>query len=480
MHVITVEIPHLGNRSHLVHDNSVAVVIDPPRDISVVESAASEAGVDIVAVAETHIHDDYVSGGLVLSRRHRADYLVAAEEDVEFDRLGVQDHDSLSYGAVDLRVLATPGHTPLHVSFLASDADAPEDAAKALFSGGSLLEGSVGRTDLVDPALTTALTRAQWRTARRLGALPSQTRLHPTHGPGSFCSSNAVEATDGSATIGSQLAENPALNTPCGRFMNRLLARPGPVPAHFARMTPRNRRGAWTPRANGRLGAGEVGSAVARGAQVVDIRSREKYAAGHVPGSIAVEHGPHLAAYAGWVTPWGSEIVLVSDSEVDLDLAERSSPPSASRASPAWCSTTPAGRAGGGTAGSTGRPSLTPPRRRTGSCSTYADPRSGAPATSSTRCTFPSRSSHTGSRRFPPARSGCTARPASGPRSLPGSSTEPVVRWSLSTTTSQRCAGWGYRSCADSPLPELRGPVVRSGTGPRFRLRSLTPGAAEP
>lgn len=323
MHVITVEIPHLGNRSHLVHDNSVAVVIDPPRDISVVESAASEAGVDIVAVAETHIHDDYVSGGLVLSRRHRADYLVAAEEDVEFDRLGVQDHDSLSYGAVDLRVLATPGHTPLHVSFLASDADAPEDAAKALFSGGSLLEGSVGRTDLVDPALTTALTRAQWRTARRLGALPSQTRLHPTHGPGSFCSSNAVEATDGSATIGSQLAENPALNTPCGRFMNRLLARPGPVPAHFARMTPRNRRGAWTPRANGRLGAGEVGSAVARGAQVVDIRSREKYAAGHVPGSIAVEHGPHLAAYAGWVTPWGSEIVLVSDSEVDLDLAER-------------------------------------------------------------------------------------------------------------------------------------------------------------
>ena len=62
---------------------------------------------------------------------------------------------------------------------------------------------------------------------------------------------------------------------------------------------------------------------MARGAQVVDIRSREKYAAGHVPGSIAVEHGPHFAAYTGWVTPWGSEIVLVSDSEVDLDLAER-------------------------------------------------------------------------------------------------------------------------------------------------------------
>jgi hydroxyacylglutathione hydrolase len=323
MHVITMEIPHLGNRSHLVHDESVAVVIDPPRDISVVESAASEAGVDIVAVAETHIHNDYVSGGLLLSRRHGADYLVAAEEEVEFDRVGVQDHDSLSYGAVALRVLATPGHTPLHVSFLASDANSPEDSTKALFSGGSLLEGSVGRTDLVDPALTTALTRAQWRTARRLGALPSKTRLHPTHGPGSFCSSRAVQATDGSSTIGGQHAENPALNTPCGTFMNRLLARLGPVPAHFAHMTPRNRRGAWTPRPSSRLGARAVESVLARGAQVVDIRSREKYAAGHVPGSIAVEHGAQLATYTGWVTPWGSEIVLVSDSEVELHLAER-------------------------------------------------------------------------------------------------------------------------------------------------------------
>ena len=127
-------------------------------------------------------------------------------------------------------MLATPGHTPLHVSFLASDANAPEDSAKALFSGGSLLEGSVGRTDLVDPALTTALTRAQWRTARRLGALPSQTRLHPTHGPGSFCSSDAVEATDGSATIGSQLAENPALNTPCGTVHEPAPGAPRPCP----------------------------------------------------------------------------------------------------------------------------------------------------------------------------------------------------------------------------------------------------------
>ena len=64
MHVLTIDVPHLGNRTHLVHDGRVAVVIDPPRDLTAVESAAEEAGVDIVAVAETHIHNDYVSGGL--------------------------------------------------------------------------------------------------------------------------------------------------------------------------------------------------------------------------------------------------------------------------------------------------------------------------------------------------------------------------------------------------------------------------------
>ena len=126
-------------------------MIDPPRDVAAVEAAAEEAQVDIVAVAETHIHNDYVSGGLLLSRRHGAEYLVAADEDVEFARIGVHDNETLAFGDLDLRVIATPGHTPLHVSYLATDANAGDGAAGALFSGGSLLHGTVGRTDLVDP-----------------------------------------------------------------------------------------------------------------------------------------------------------------------------------------------------------------------------------------------------------------------------------------------------------------------------------------
>ena len=96
---------------------------------------------------------------------------LAADEDVEFARIGVRDNETLAFGDIDLRVIATPGHTPLHLSYLATDATAGGNPHGALFSGGSLLHGAVGRTDLIDPTLTTALTRAQWLTARRLGAL---------------------------------------------------------------------------------------------------------------------------------------------------------------------------------------------------------------------------------------------------------------------------------------------------------------------
>ena len=323
MHVVTIDVPHLGNRAHLVHDGRVGVVIDPPRDVTEVEVAAQKAGVDIVAVAETHIHHDYVSGGLCLSKQHGAEYLLAADEEVEFARIGVRDNETLAFGDIDLRVIATPGHTPLHVSYLATDATSGDKTAGALFSGGSLLDGAVGRTDLVDPTLTTALARAQWLTARRLAALPPDTSLHPTHGNGCLCASAPSVIEVGDLTVADQLGSNPALTTPRDTFVSRLLGDHGPVPQHYAHLARRNRSGPWIPRPGRRLTAEELREALAAGAQVVDVRSGEEYAAGHLPGSISIPAGPQCAEYAGWVTPWGAELVLLADSDEPLETTER-------------------------------------------------------------------------------------------------------------------------------------------------------------
>ena len=163
MSLITIDVPALGNRCHVVHDGQRAVVVDPPRDVAVVERATEGAGLDIAAVADTHVHNDYVSGALTLARRHGADYLLSADESVAFERVGVRGGDDLAYGGVRLEVLDTPGHTRHHQSYVARVAGEPA----ALFSGGSLLVGTVGRTDLVDRRLALHLAGAQWDSARR-------------------------------------------------------------------------------------------------------------------------------------------------------------------------------------------------------------------------------------------------------------------------------------------------------------------------
>jgi hydroxyacylglutathione hydrolase len=156
MDVVVIETPQLGDRSYLVHDGSVALVIDPQRDIDRVEAAAADAGVRITHVAETHLHNDYVTGGLVLSEAHGAEYLVNGADEVSFARVPVSDGQVLHVGRLVVRVVATPGHTHTHLSYVVRD-DAHDGGPEAVFSGGSLLYGSVGRTDLVSPDDTAKL-----------------------------------------------------------------------------------------------------------------------------------------------------------------------------------------------------------------------------------------------------------------------------------------------------------------------------------
>ena len=319
MQVRTLEVPALGNHTHLVHDGQHALVVDPPRDSAALEAAAEEAGVEITAVADTHLHNDYVSGALGLARRHGADYLLAADEAVSFERVGVRDGDVVAVGGLQVQVIDTPGHTRHHQSFLVREADGTGPGA--LFSGGSLLYGTVGRTDLVDPRLGHDLARAQWASARRLGALDPATALLPTHGFGSFCASTST-ATDG-GTIGDEQRINPALILDVEEFAERLVAGFGPVPAYYAHMAPLNRAGAGrsTVRAGRPVTREDVTDAILSGQWVIDLRQRDRFAAGHVPGSVSVEYGRQFATYVGWLVPWGDDLVLLHDSPADAGSA---------------------------------------------------------------------------------------------------------------------------------------------------------------
>ncbi|MFF3313466.1 rhodanese-like domain-containing protein [Streptomyces sp. NPDC002952] len=319
--VDTLEIEGLGNRSYLAGGSSAAVVIDPPRDIDQVIAAAARRGVRIAFVAETHVHNDYVTGGLELARLTGARYLVPAGAHVSFARTTVADGDTVTVDeGLVLRAIATPGHTPHHTSYALTEGG----RGVAAFTGGSLLIGTVGRPDLVEPRLTEQLARAQHASAHRLAdELDNEVPVLPTHGFGSFCSSSQAEGD--ATTIGKERETNDALTLDADAFVARILAGLDDVPAYYAHMGPANAEGPapvdlTPPR---RADAEEVTSRLAAGEWVVDLRSRMAFAAGHVAGSFNFEGNGKLATYLAWMIPWGKPVTLLAETPGQIADAQR-------------------------------------------------------------------------------------------------------------------------------------------------------------
>ncbi|WP_327743438.1 rhodanese-like domain-containing protein [Streptomyces europaeiscabiei] len=319
--VDTLEFEGLGNRSYLAGGPSAAVVIDPPRDIDQVIAAAARRGVRIAYVAETHVHNDYVTGGLELARVTGAAYLVPAGAHVSFARTSVADGDTVDVDeGLVLRAIATPGHTPHHTSY----ALAEDGRGVAVFTGGSLLIGTMGRPDLVEPRLTEQLARAQYASAHRLAdELDDEVPVLPTHGFGSFCSSSQAEGD--ATTIGKERKTNDALTLDVDTFVAQMLTGLEDVPAYYAHMGPANAAGPapvdlTPPR---RADAGEIASRLAAGEWVVDLRSRMAFAKGHVAGSFNFEGEGKLATYLAWLIPWGKPVTLLADTPEQISHAQR-------------------------------------------------------------------------------------------------------------------------------------------------------------
>ncbi|MFF0540565.1 rhodanese-like domain-containing protein [Streptomyces coelicoflavus] len=321
--VDTIELEGLGNRSYLAGGESTAVAVDPPRDIDQVLAAAARRGVRISHVVETHIHNDYVTGGLELARITGARYLVPAGANVTFDRVPVADGDTADIdpsSGVTLTAIATPGHTPHHTSYALREAG----RAVVVFTGGSLLIGTVGRPDLVEPRLTEELARAQHASAHRLASdLPDETAVLPTHGFGSFCSSAQAEGEE--TTIGKEKSANTALTVDVDTFVADLLAGLEVVPAYYTHMGPANAEGPapldLTPPAL--ADAEEIAARLAAGEWVVDLRNRVAFAEGHVAGSFNFEADGKLATYLAWMIPWGKPVTLLAETAEQLADAQR-------------------------------------------------------------------------------------------------------------------------------------------------------------
>lgn len=324
MKVVTVETPELGDRSYVVGEGgpgSEALVIDPQRDLDRVEAVLAEHGWTCVLVLDTHLHNDYVSGALELAHRTGAAYGLQGRDEVGFDRCALHDGDILSVGTLEVRVLETPGHTENHVSFVVGHHGQPT----AVFSGGSLLYGSVGRTDLVHPDRTEHLAHAQFHSARRLAHHSDDAELYPTHGFGSMCSAGPASGAD-TSKIGAERRSNDALTTEDeDAFVAGLIAGLTAYPAYYAHVGPLNTAGpnAADLSVPEPVDADELAKRIAAGEWVVDLRDRTAYAVEHLAGSVGIALGQQFATYLGWVIPWGTPLTLIGEDPAQVADAQR-------------------------------------------------------------------------------------------------------------------------------------------------------------
>jgi glyoxylase-like metal-dependent hydrolase (beta-lactamase superfamily II)/rhodanese-related sulfurtransferase len=314
----------LGDTSYLLASGDQAIIVDPQRDIGPVLAAARAGGLRITHVVETHLHNDYVSGAMELRAATGSTIAGPARAGYAFPFEPLAEGDELSLGTLRIVAAETPGHTPEHLSYVVYERDAEEPTA--VFTGGSLIVGSAGRTDLVGPDVTLELTRAQRRSLLRLSAFPDRTLVLPTHGAGSFCSSSPP-GEERTSTIGRERASNRALadakmdeETFVERRLNGLLT----YPSYYAHIAPINRAGARvygdapTPPD---LSPSQAAERFKAGVWIVDGRDRRAFAAGHIPGSISIELDDSFASYVGWIVPFGAPIVLMLPEDRPEDVA---------------------------------------------------------------------------------------------------------------------------------------------------------------
>jgi glyoxylase-like metal-dependent hydrolase (beta-lactamase superfamily II)/rhodanese-related sulfurtransferase len=303
----------LGDSTYVLVHDGMAIVVDPQRDIDRFESVLEESGAELRLVIETHLHNDYVSGGLDLARKTGAELVMPAGAAPVFRHRPAFHHEDIELGSMTVRPIHTPGHTPEHTSYLVL----VEGREEAVFTGGSLLVGSAGRSDLLGEERAETLAFLQYGSVHRLAALPDHVGLFPTHGAGSFCTTSVARSS--TSTIGDEKQTNPVLAyEDADAFVKGQLAGLVPYPSYYRHMAPINLRGTGEPVLDVPLL-----DEVPPGVTVIDARPRHRHVRGHLPGALGIELRDSFGTWVGWLTEHNTPLVLVLDEDQDASEAVR-------------------------------------------------------------------------------------------------------------------------------------------------------------
>jgi len=309
-----------------------AIVIDPERDIDRYEKVAAANGLRIVAVAETHIHADFLSGGREFAEKGARVY-VSDEGDADwkyhwldkkslggrYDAVLLKDGDTFKVGNIEFRAVHTPGHTPEHLCYMVTDRGGGATEPMGVATGDYLFVGDLGRPDLLESAAGIAgkadpSAHRLYHTVKRTESWPEWLQVWPGHGAGSACGKalGAVPQT----TVGYERRFNPALRAAATEqgFVDFILDGQPEPPLYFARMKRDNKMG---PAVLGALpkpremSAAEVARLDTKRTAVIDTRAWSSFRDAHLAGSLFAPLANSFNADAGSFVDEGEEIVLI-------------------------------------------------------------------------------------------------------------------------------------------------------------------------
>lgn len=330
----------LAHASYLIGSEGEAAVVDPQRDVDEYIKEATAQKLEIKYIIETHLHADFVSGHRELAARTGAEIVFSKTAQATFKHRAVKDGEKLKLGKVILRVMETPGHTPESICILVTDTEV-SDQPQRILTGDTLFIGDVGRPDLAGGQGYTPQMMAgmMYDTLHeKLLRLADDVEVYPAHGAGSMCGKSM--SNERSSTIGEQRKFNYALKPMAkDEFVRMMTVDLAEAPAYFPKDAEINRTGAevlselskpepLTPKQVRDL-TSQTNRLLYDDSQtdseryiILDVRTAAEFGAGHVPGSLNVGLGGQFAIWAGTLISLTAPIVIVADSESQVDEAQ--------------------------------------------------------------------------------------------------------------------------------------------------------------
>src|SRR5438477_1425777 len=327
----TIQTQGIAELSYLVGDDDEgeAAIFDPRADVDVYIDMARETGVAITHIFETHIHADLISGSRELCARVESAKIYNSSEggaEYGFDREKVNGGDCFEFGEVLVTARHTPGHTREHLSYLLADVDHPNDPW-GILTGDSLFVSSAGRPDLLGEKHTKQLAEQQFHTLRDFYLeMPDHVMIYPNHGAGSPCGADIGARL--SSTIGYERKFNKFLQFADAKsFSDFAIKTAPPVPHYYPVMKKVNADGPKVlgnlPRVPG-LAHKAFKEAIEKKAGVlVDVRNMLAFGGGHIAGALNIAGTPILSIWAGWMLDPEEPILLVMESDDDLEKIVR-------------------------------------------------------------------------------------------------------------------------------------------------------------